>query len=321
MFEVHPIVWLQSWASPALTAVMNGVSLLGYTRACVAIAALLAFGFGMRVAVPLFVLISLNAAFTDVAKVAASMPRPDVDSRVQALSIYASSLRHREADTPSQVEDSRGFPSGHVSATTAFAAGLAMLAGGRRRRWVFVAAWVAVMGISRMYLGRHFLGDVIGGVGVGLLTVVIALVVLKLDHLVRESRKHHPWPAHRVMAIAIVMAGAALVMGLPDAGDAGRLLGTAMGVLFLVGHDVFKEETSVRARVILVFASAAGFAGAWLLMSDALKQVSPESVSAMRLVASALPSVALLIVPACVPRRLLHGSLIPVSFARSRVRR
>ena len=36
MFEVHPIVWLQSWASPALTAAMNGISLLGYTRAYVA---------------------------------------------------------------------------------------------------------------------------------------------------------------------------------------------------------------------------------------------------------------------------------------------
>ena len=321
MFEIHPIIWLQSWASPALTAVMNGISLLGYTRAYVAISALLAFGFGMRVAVPLLVLISLNAAFTDVAKVAASMPRPDTDSRVQALSIYASSLRQRDADTPTEVEDSRGFPSGHVSAATAFAAGLAMLLGGRRRRWVLVAAWIAVMAISRMYLGRHFLGDVIGGVGVGLLSLVIGLVILKLDHLATESRKHHPWPAHRVMAIALVLAGAALLVGLPDAGDAGRMLGTGMGVLFLVDHDIFRRETSVRAKAVLVFASAAGFAAAWTVMSAALEQVSPDSASAMRLVASALPSVALLVVPAYVPRPLLRGSLIPEFFARSRVRR
>ena len=45
MFEVHPIIWMQSWASPVLTAVMNGISLLGYTRAYVAISALRAFGF------------------------------------------------------------------------------------------------------------------------------------------------------------------------------------------------------------------------------------------------------------------------------------
>src|SRR5215208_6079776 len=308
MFEVHPIVWLQSWASPTLTAAMNGISLLGYSRAYVAITALLAFGFGARVAVPLLVLISLNAAFTDMAKVAASMPRPDADSRVLALSTYASSLRHREADTPTQVEDSHGFPSGHVSAATTFAAGLAMLAGSRRRRWIFAVGWIAVMALSRMYLGRHFLGDVIGGVGVGLITVVIALVVLKLDHLVQESRKHHPWPAHRVMAIAIVLAGAALPVGLPDAGDAGRLLGTAGGVLFLVGYDVFARGTSIGARAVLLFGSAAGFAGAWMVMSAALAQASPDSVSAVRLAASALPNAALLMVPACVSRYVLRDA-------------
>ena len=201
MFEVHPIVWLQSWASPALTAAMNGISLLGYTRAYVAIAALLAFGFALRPAVPLFVLLALSAAFTDIAKTAASMPRPDADSRVLALSMYASELRQRDADTPTEVEDSHGFPSGHVSATTTFVVGLALLAGSRRRRWAFAVAWIAAMALSRMYLGRHFLGDVIGGVGIGLATVAMAWFAMKLDHLVRESRAHHPWPAHRVMAI------------------------------------------------------------------------------------------------------------------------
>lgn len=316
MFDVHPIVWLQSWASPALTAVMNGISLFGYTRSYVAIAALLAFGFRMRAAVPLLVLISLNAAFTDIAKTAAEMPRPDADSRVLALSMYASSLRHRDADTPTEVEDSHGFPSGHVSATTAFVVGWAMLAGSRRRRWAFAAAWIAAMALSRMYLGRHFLGDVIGGVGVGLATVVLSLLVLKLDHLVRESRAHHPWPAHRVMTVGIVLAGGALLVGLPDAGDAGRLLGTAIGVLFLVHYDVFKPATSWRASTVLLLVSAAAFAAAWKVMSPVLEHASPDSASALRLAASALPSAALLIVPACLPAWLLRGDATPDDASR-----
>ena len=311
MFEVHPIVWLQSWASPTLTAAMNGISLLGYTRAYVAVAALLAFGFALRPAVPLFVLLALSAAFTDIAKTAASMPRPDADSRVLALSMYASELRQRDADTPTEVEDSHGFPSGHVSATTTFVVGLALLAGSRRRRWALGVAWIIAMALSRMYLGRHFLGDVIGGVGVGLATVAMAWFAMKLDHLVRESRAHHPWPAHRVMAIAIVLAGGALLVGLPDAGDAGRLLGTAMGVLFLVHHDVFRRATSLRARTLLLIAAATGFAAAWMVMSLALEHASPDRASALRLAASALPSAALLIVPAWVPDRLLRGTLTP----------
>jgi membrane-associated phospholipid phosphatase len=307
MFDVDPVIWLQSWASAPLTAAMNGISTLGYTRACVAIAALLAFGFRLRAAVPLLVLLALSGAFTDIAKAAASLDRPDADTRVQSLSIWASELRHRDADTPTEVEDSYGFPSGHVSTATAFAVGLAMLLGWRRRGWALAIAWIVAMALSRMYLGRHFLGDVIGGVVVGLGTIAIAFAALGLADLARESRTHHPWPAHRIMAIAIVFAGGALLVGLPDAGDAGRLLGTAIGVLYLVHHDVFARLTMVRARVALLIAAAVGFGAAWWVMVAALDDASPDSVSALRLAASALPNAALLIVPAVIPPKLFRG--------------
>ena len=97
----------------------------------------------------------------------------------------------------------------------------------------------------------------------------------------------------------------ALLVGLPDAGDAGRFLGTAIGVLFLVNHDVFAHAATMASRVALLVASAAGFAAAWMVMSAALKEASPDSVSALRLAASALPNAALLIVPACIPARAL----------------
>jgi membrane-associated phospholipid phosphatase len=309
MFELHPIIWLQSWATPALTGVANGISLLGYTRAYVAIAVLLAFGFGKRAAVALLVLIALNAAFTDMAKRAASTPRPDANSQVRALSLYAAEFRQQEADTPTELEDSSGFPSGHVSATTAFAVGLALLLQWRRRGWILAALWIATMALARMYLGRHFLGDVIGGVLIGLAAVSVGLGVLKLDHLARELRTHHPWPAHRVMTVAVVLAGGALLLGLPDAGDAGRLLGTAVGVLFLVNHDVFARATARRARVTLVLVAAMAFGAAWFLMSKVLETASPSSASALSLAASALPNAALLIVPACVPYWVLRGNV------------
>lgn len=306
MFELHPIIWLQSFESPTLNAVMNGVSLLGYTRAYVAIVVVLAFWFRMRAAVALLVIIALSGALTDVAKAGAETPRPDWSSgQVRALSVFAKNLRARDPDTPTQVEDSYGFPSGHVSATTAFAVGLAMLLGAGRRGWTLAVSWVALMAISRMYLGRHFLGDVVGGIAIGMATIGLAFAVLKLRHLARELRAHDPWPAHRVMTVAIVLAGGALLVGLPDAGDAGRLLGAAIGVLFLVHHDVFEFALSRLARAILVGTAAAAFGAAWYLMTLALDAADPSSVSALRLAASALPNAALLIVPALLPRRVM----------------
>ena len=312
MFELHPIIWLQSWASPALTAVMNGISLLGYTRSYVAIAIFLAFGLRLRPAIALLVLLGLNGAVTDIAKTGAATPRPDMagNGAVQALSLYGKELRQRDADTPTQIEDSYGFPSGHVSATTAFAVGLAILFRWKRRGWILAVAWILAMAFSRVYLGRHFLGDVVGGVGVGLATILVGFAVLKLAHLARESRAHDPWPAHRVMTVAIVLAGGALLVGLPDAGDAGRLLGTAIGVLVLVHHDVFELAVSRRTRVILLFVATFAFGAAWGAMSLLLQEADPSSVSALRLAASALPSAAVLLVPAYLPRRIIDAPLL-----------
>jgi hypothetical protein len=227
------------------------------------------------------------------------------------MTVFASQLRQRPADTPTEVEDSYGFPSGHVSATTSFVVGLGLLLRWSRRRWTLAVLWIAAMAVSRMYLGRHFPGDVIGGVAVGIATVWLGFQVLKVGHLARDSRVHDPWPAHRVMTMAIVLAGSALLLGLPDAGDAGRMLGTASGALYLVSHDVFTRLSSVKARIMLVVIAAVAFAVAWVVMSLALRVAAPSSVSALRLAASALPNAALLIVPAFVPARLLRGPLIP----------
>lgn len=303
MFDLDPVLWLQSFASPALTAVMNSISLLGYTRAAVAIAVLMAFGLRMRPAVALLVILALDGALTDIAKVTATTPRPDWSSQVQALSWYAGQFRGREADTPTEQEDSHGFPSGHVSTTTAFAVSLALLLGWRRRGWVFVVCWIGLMALSRMYLGRHFPVDVMGGVAVGLAAVALGFRVLKLRDLAHGLRAHEAWPAHRAMAVALVLAGGALAIGLPDAGDAGRLLGTALGLVVLVKHDPFEFALSRGARALLVGAAAAAFAAAWGVMTLALREADPSSVSALRLAASALPNAAVLVAPAALARR------------------
>jgi hypothetical protein len=113
------------------------------------------------------------------------------------------------------------------------------------------------------------------------------------------------------MTVAIVLAASALLIGLPDAGDAGRLLGTAAGALFLVSHDVFARLAAVKARIMLTVIAAVAFTVAWVTMALALDYASASSASALRLAASALPNAAVLIVPACIPARLLRGPLIP----------
>lgn len=73
--------------------------------------------------------------------------------------------------------DGFGFPSGHATGSTLVYGGLAwaIRAGSRRQRAAVVAALVAVVSLSRLVLGVHYLVDVLAGMAIAL--VLLAAVV------------------------------------------------------------------------------------------------------------------------------------------------
>jgi membrane-associated phospholipid phosphatase len=83
------------------------------------------------------------------------------------------------------------FPSGHATATsvTVFAAVIALVPAGRRRiAWGLAAAGFAmVMGLSRAYLGAHWLSDAVAGL---LLGTPCALVTAVLVDRAQRGRRH-----------------------------------------------------------------------------------------------------------------------------------
>lgn len=78
------------------------------------------------------------------------------------------------------------YPSGHTALATALVVGLAgaCWVTGRRIRWVLVigAVFVVVVGLSRMYAGVHYLGDVLAGpLDVVLATIALVGAVVLID--------------------------------------------------------------------------------------------------------------------------------------------
>ena len=94
-----------------------------------------------------------------------------------------------------------GFPSAHATQAAAVWGALAVLAGrslaGRRSRGTVAgaaAAVVALIGVSRLYLGVHWATDVVGGWALGALWLwgVVAVVYLPLAAPGAEPPSHQP---------------------------------------------------------------------------------------------------------------------------------
>jgi len=69
------------------------------------------------------------------------------------------------------------FPSDHATAT--FAAAAAFLLHGFRRRAIGLLALAVLVSVSRIYLGTHYAGDVLGGVATGIVAAVAVRVAYR----------------------------------------------------------------------------------------------------------------------------------------------
>lgn len=327
MFEPAPILWLQSFASPALTAIAAAISLLGYTRVYVAFAVVLAFTARLRPAVALIILLALNGVIIDTLKATAAFPRPDSLRIVQSFDPitamrpevggrassfwglpprFPGAVERAPTPMPASVdtEDQFGFPSGHVSAATTFLIGLAVLFGWRWA-WTGSAIWVPLMALSRMYLGRHFLGDVLGGAVAGVGTLGLGIGMLNLDGLAQKARPAHRRAGRRVLAIALVLTIATLLKWMPGAHDAGRLLGTVAALVVIIVHDVDDRQPTRAWGALLVVLAAASFGMTWAIVRVALDAIGRSELPAGVFATAAIPSVAMLIAPiwvACPPK-------------------
>lgn len=85
------------------------------------------------------------------------------------------------------VETGPAYPSGHASAATALALTLWIILPAKWR-WLSVL-WIVVVAFTRLYLGVHTPGDVVGGFAVGLMAVsFVSLLPLSISKPLRLER-------------------------------------------------------------------------------------------------------------------------------------
>ena len=209
MFQTEINHYFQSFASDGLTALMRFITTLGYMEFFMLFLIILLLAINFKKAFLLFMVLIWTGAITFFFKDYFDLPRPfHVDNTVERLDKQlpgdaAFDFSKRGATSfwgglPADVlKDTRqaegvenGFPSGHTSIAIAFWGALAFLF---RKRWVtfLCASLMLLIPFSRIYLGVHFLADVIGGLVLGaIILATFYVIILKPDKLASFENKY-----------------------------------------------------------------------------------------------------------------------------------
>ena len=178
--DVQFSAWLHAHGKPWLTAVLllvtNVHATLGVTIITLAIFLYLHKNKERRWALTLALCVIGGMLLNVVLKNIFHRARPHFDNPILTLTSY-------------------GFPSGHTMAATCLYGALGALAMSKlkARRWRVLAVVMAgfmilLVGFSRIYLGAHYLSDVLGAMAEGLVWLAFCLTAVNMiDHHLRAS--------------------------------------------------------------------------------------------------------------------------------------
>jgi len=125
-------------------------------------------------------------------------------------------------------------PSGHAQNSTAFYGGIAIKA--RRWRLTLVAALLSILiGVSRVYLGVHYLEDIVLGWGVGIVILLAYIYAWpSVEQFLSKYREEAPYLALFLVGFVGLVICAYLLPQPPDDNfglTGGLIMGLALGIL------------------------------------------------------------------------------------------
>jgi membrane-associated phospholipid phosphatase len=183
MFQTTLQIWLQQFDNEWLIRFFQLITALGYPLFFFLFLLTIVFGISFRKGFILLLLVMWTTVVTLLLKQTFDLPRPymvneqvqlwdgGVDTDVAILKDGSAThffelLPKSTIDYFKNKDIPYGFPSGHTSIAIAFWGALALLF---RKRWLnfIVIPLIFLIPFSRLYLGVHFVADVLGGYLIG----------------------------------------------------------------------------------------------------------------------------------------------------------
>lgn len=309
MFQTEIILYLQSFESAPLNVFFGTVSSLGYSGFYIPFLIIVMFCINFRKGFYLLHVLLWTGFVTAFLKEFFALPRPcDVDLNVKLINkdyqnptmFVSMGASHFLGGLPDNViayyrsmqNYSHGFPSGHVSSTTALWGSIFLLF---QRQWVKTLSivLVALMPITRMYLGRHFLVDVLGGFLLGMVFVLIfyysgyksksarETFVRKLPDFTLSLKSVSIWIYFLVPPLILCW-----IMPHGDARIPGTLMGLNVGFLLLTIRGLPLDAGSSFQKV-----SRALIAGVFYIVPDLLfKKIELDNFQSLEVIRAAISS-------------------------------
>ncbi|NLN18553.1 MAG: phosphatase PAP2 family protein [Firmicutes bacterium] len=204
MFSEAVNIWMQQVPVPGVDIFFYWITVLGSEFAYLFLVTTVLWCVDHRVGKRLLFAILLSTWINSVLKDALGMPRPS-DEILRVM-----------VD-----EWSAGFPSGHAQLAATFWGFLALC---RRNRLMTIIAvsMVIMVSLSRLYLGVHYMYQVLGGIAVG-----VAVAWLAVRHPLSMAKSFQPKARHWLLGVLLPYLAA-----LPVQSDDGfRIAGATMGLL------------------------------------------------------------------------------------------
>jgi len=302
MFQTEIVIYIQSFSSEFLNFFFLLITSMGYESFLRPFLIIFIFGVSYKRGFLILHLVLWTAITTEILKDVFALPRPShVDSAVLLLGKGYKNptlLQGMGAKSffgllpPESIEyirrlrfDSFGLPSGHTSGAVALWGGMATL---YRKRFLTISCVVLIVLIplSRIYLGRHFLADILGGYIVGLIFLGIFYKYIFFNDEFGQlffniSKKVEINPA-TIILIFYFFGAPPLLLFLPqvDARMSAILLGLNIGFFLVWLKGIPNCTASIRMRIIRVVISIIFFI-AISLISDWISEFIKSEKSAL----------------------------------------
>jgi membrane-associated phospholipid phosphatase len=267
MFQTEPIIFLQGIQGTVFHVFMLAVNELGRPAGAMLLAFVL-ISLDARKGFVLIQVLAVTAILTETLKRAVALPRPYfVDSNVRILDRpgdNTTTFTDMDAEgffspLPETVVDYHralagphwGFPSGHVSSSIALWLVLWLI---YRRQWLLVAtaAFTIAVAVARLYLGKHFLADVLGGALLGASVSLLAWRVALCRTSVpppADTHKRRTQRASLQFASLVLVPVVLLFLPVGESRWFAALLGLNLGYLTTRKFHIAQRNAGVAARL------------------------------------------------------------------------